>query len=568
MLTLRNSLYVASLCTLALGNPLARSLQLQESRSTIPVGFTRVGEADASTVLNLRLGLVSNNVDGLIETLYDVSTPSSLHYGQHLSRPEAVAYLAPTSETTATVNAWLSENNLAARTLNNAGDWLAISLPVSQANELFGADFSTFTHDETGAQSIRTLAYSIPTDLVGHLQLVHPTTTFTPPSAKLPLTKQRYTGSLKKRQSACSSYIDPDCLQEIYGIPATPMTNSNPLVVTGYDNQWPSTSDMSNFLTNFRPDIDSSTTWSTWGLDNGTWDPSQPGDEAACLDCILPKIADLDVEYTVGVATNAEVYFLSVGSDTDDGVFGFLDTATAVLDSWSDTYVMTTSYGSNEDSISTDVFSKLCDEYAALGSAGITVLFASGDGGVSGLQSGSCTDFVPTFPAGCPYLTSVGGTTSYSPETAASLSGGGFSNVFSTPSFQSADVSAYLATLGSTYSGLFNPNGRGFPDVAAQAENVIIAWQGDFYTVGGTSCASPIFASVISLLNDELLNAGQSRLGWLNPWLYANPGALYDITSGDNPGCGTNGFSATTGWDPVTGLGSPNYAALRSAAGL
>lgn len=46
--------------------------------------------------------------------------------------------------------------------------------------------------------------------------------------------------------------------------------------------------------------------------------------------------------------------------------------------------------------------SKLCDQYAALGSAGVSVLFASGDGGVSGVQSGSCTDFVPTFPAGCP----------------------------------------------------------------------------------------------------------------------------------------------------------------------
>lgn len=150
-------------------------------------------------------------------------------------------------------------------------------------------------------------------------------------------------------------------------------------------------------------------------------------------------------------------------------------------------------------------------------------------------------------------MTSVGGTTGYSPETAASLSGGGFSNIYSTPSFQSADVSSYLATLGSTYSGLYNPNGRGFPDIAAQAEDVIIAWQGSFYLVGGTSCASPIFASVVSLLNDELLSAGKSRLGWLNPWLYANPGAFHDITSGDNPGCNTNGFSATTGWDPVRG---------------
>lgn len=68
----------------------------------------------------------------------------------------------------------------------------------------------------------------------------------------------------------------------------------------------------------------------------------------------------------------------------------------------------------------------------------------------------------------------------------------------------------------------------------------------------GTSCSSPIFTSVVALLNDELLNAGKPVLGFLNPWLYANPGAFNDITSGWNPGCGTLGFEATTGWDPVT----------------
>ncbi|EPS94691.1 hypothetical protein FOMPIDRAFT_1026105 [Fomitopsis schrenkii] len=179
-----------------------------------------------------------------------------------------------------------------------------------------------------------------------------------------------------------------------------------------------------------------------------------------------------------------------------------------------------------------------------------------------------CTNFVPTFPSGCPYVTSVGATTGTSPETAANISSGGFSNVFATPSFQSADVKAYLASIGTEYSGLYNAAGRGYPDVSTQGENFIIGLHQKFYTIDGTSCASPTFASVVALLNDELLSAGKSRLGWLNPWLYSNPDALNDVTSGDNPGCATNGFSATTGWDPVTGLGTPNFAALKTAAGL
>lgn len=149
-------------------------------------------------------------------------------------------------------------------------------------------------------------------------------------------------------------------------------------------------------------------------------------------------------------------------------------------------------------------------------------------------------------------MTSVGATTGTSPETAADFSSGGFSNVFATPSFQTEDVAAYLATLGTNYSGLYNASGRGFPDVSAQGENFVIGYEGDFYTVDGTSCSSPTFASVVALLNDALLSAGKSRLGWLNPWLYSNADALNDVTSGDNPGCDTNGFSAATGWDPVS----------------
>ena len=88
MLTFRTSFCLASLCTLALGKPLARSLQLKESLASAPIGFTHAGSADDNHVLSLRLGLATADVDTLIETLYDVSTPSSPNYGKHLSRDE------------------------------------------------------------------------------------------------------------------------------------------------------------------------------------------------------------------------------------------------------------------------------------------------------------------------------------------------------------------------------------------------------------------------------------------------------------------------------------------------
>ncbi|EPT01819.1 hypothetical protein FOMPIDRAFT_1119585 [Fomitopsis schrenkii] len=561
---LASCVILAALCTLTIGKPVECNLRLHESRPTAPTGFSRVGSADAATVLNLRLGLVSSNVDKLIETLYDVSTPSSAKYGQHLSKSEAAAFLNPSDESLHAVHAWLADNKIDATTISHGGDWLAISLPVSQANEMLDADFSVYTHEESGTQIIRALQYSIPDDLVGHLQVVHPVTTFlvSPPKPIITSAGRIPVPPKQKRQSACDGeYIDPACLQELYGIPTAEATNPQPLLVTGYIEEYPSKSDTESFLSTYRPDYNpqASTLYSVVEIYGGSYDPTNPGLEA-----------NLDIQYTVGLATGVPVTFISVGDDAnDDGAFGYLDTANYVLSDQSNAFVVTTSYGGDESSISSNVFEKLCNTFASLGTAGISVLFASGDGGVAGSRySDSCTDFVPTFPSGCPYLTSVGATTGYDPETGASLSSGGFSNVFSTPTFQSSDVSAYLSWLGDEYSGLFNAQGRGYPDVSAQGMNVAIVLNGEIEPVQGTSCASPIFASVVALLNDELVSAGQSTLGFLNPWLYSNPDALNDITSGNNPGCGTDGFYATSGWSPITGLGTPNYDALRSAAGL
>lgn len=77
-------------------------------------------------------------------------------------------------------------------------------------------------------------------------------------------------------------------------------------------------------------------------------------------------------------------------------------------------------------------------------------------------------------------------------------------------------------------------------DVAAIGEDVEIVSGGQTGLVAGTSCSSPIFASVIALINSDLIAAGKSPLGFLNPWLYSTAAsALNDITSGSNPGCNT-----------------------------
>jgi tripeptidyl-peptidase-1 len=80
----------------------------------------------------------------------------------------------------------------------------------------------------------------------------------------------------------------------------------------------------------------------------------------------------------------------------------------------------------------------------------------------------------------------------------------------------------------------------------------------------GTSASSPTVAGIFALLNDYRLSLGKPTLGFINPLIYSNATSGFnDIIEGFNPGCGTDGFSAGFGWDPVTGLGTPDFLKLQ-----
>lgn len=226
-----------------------------------------------------------------------------------------------------------------------------------------------------------------------------------------------------------------------------------------------------------------------------------------------------------------------------------------------------------------------------LGLAGTTFLYSSGDYGVAGNGGQCCTKakcaggtynnggrgtFNPSFPGTCPYVTSVGatqivaGASVTAPEIACQsviYSGGGFSNVFPIPSYQSSAVASYFANHRPSYTSTkYNNSGtvRGFPDVAANGANYVIGLDGSLQLIYGTSASSPTFGGVVTLINEARANVGKGPVGFINPVIYQNPTAFNDITSGGNQGCGTAGFTAVTGWDPVTGLGTPNYPKLEA----
>jgi tripeptidyl-peptidase-1 len=280
--------------------------------------------------------------------------------------------------------------------------------------------------------------------------------------------------------------------------------------------------------------------------------------------------ASLDVDYISSVGGNVTTEFWSFDGTAPDNPQNepFLKWIQLVSNTKDADvpHVFSTSYGEDESSVSTDYADRINVEFAKAGTRGISLMFASGDDGVgSDCKHGQ---FDSKWPAGSPYVTAVGGTApGSSSETTAGLSSGGFSYRYAQPSWQTSAVSEYFSSAsGVPDKSKFNATGRAFPDVSAQAVGFTVVNNGmTMPGVAGTSAACPTFSAVIGLLNDLRAQNGKSPLGFLNPWIYKSMSAFNDITTGSNPGCSTEGFPAAKGWDPATGVGSPNYSKMAKA---
>ncbi|KAI0738969.1 peptidase S8/S53 domain-containing protein [Daedaleopsis nitida] len=547
-------LLVLSLLPFVLARPALEASRpaVKDSHHTTPPAFlpTEINLVPGG-MLRLTVAMPQGNVTGLHAALMDVSDPKNDNYGHHLTKAEVEQLVAPRAESAKAVKDWLTKNGISPASTSPSGDMLSIEVPVEQANALLQADFKNYVHEKTNTTMVRTLSYSLPADLHEHVAFIYPTTQFWSPRSRISLHAVRAPrGAHRVKRvgmkradavTACAQAVTPGCLQALYNIPTTPASApGNGLAVTGFLNEIADTGDLQQFMSQFRPDSPNGT-FTLQSIDNGVTTGAGTGE------------ASLDMQYTVGLATNVPTTFLSVGQNANDQV----DEVNFLLQQDPIPHVLTTSFGSNEpDDPRFGPFAEfVCNAYAQLGARGVSVLFASGDGGVSGSgEDHSCDGrpFIRTFPSGCPFVTSVGSTHNIAPETAAPFSAGGFSAVFPRPDYQDAAVEEYLRALGDTNAGLFNASGRAYPDVSTQGDNFAVILNGKLASFLGTSASSPTFASVIALINDQLLTAGKPPLGFLNPFLYSTgAGAFNDITSGSNPGCATDGFPALAGWDPV-----------------
>jgi subtilase family serine protease len=311
----------------------------------------------------------------------------------------------------------------------------------------------------------------------------------------------------------------------------------------------------------------------------------------------------LDVEWAHSMAPLANILLVTTPTAETLGVQGFPDffkAEQAVIDAHRGS-VISQSFASAEQAFNsgTAALENLRFAFKDAQANRVTVFGSSGDSGTANIiktpvKNPTLVPF-PTveWPASDPLVTGVGGTyectdanagltiDSLSPPTACRNhpgvrevgwvgSGGGYSAVFAKPAFQGS-----LPAGSTAIDGM-----RGVPDIALQASSrtgVLIyitnpgygsnVHDAGWYVIGGTSSSSPQWAGLVAVANE--MNGGK-QLGYINPALYAiasNPAKyaadFYDVTTGNNQTQATiPGYPATTGWDPVTGLGTPNAANL------
>lgn len=284
--------------------------------------------------------------------------------------------------------------------------------------------------------------------------------------------------------------------------------------------------------------------------------------------------ATLDVEWAGAMAPGAHLVVYEASSGTSDQSFGMsvlkaLDYA--IHDRTHRPSVLSISYGDGESRFPAAEM-KAWDTVMAEGAlSGVTTFIASGDQGAYGLHGLGWPIPHVDAPANCPHAVAVGGThlelnangtiqleTGWTDTNNNGASGGGISQVFSVPSYQSHLILPIKAG---------DKAGRGVPDVAAVADpdtGYAVLFQGSSTVVGGTSAACPLWAALGARLNQARQQAGMSPAGFLNSDLYNLGGTsvFHDITVGNNSYDGVVGYQCRAGWDAVTGWGSPDATRL------
>jgi len=458
----------------------------------------------------------------------------------HLKREDFAQQFGADPADLAAVEQFAKTHGLAVVQQDRARRTVVLAGTVAQFNDAFGVDLETFEHDG-GSYRGRTGPVHLPDELNGIVTAVMGLDNR--PQAHPHFRARPTHGNVRWHAAAAASAgsFTPTELASLYSFP-TGTGHGECIAIIELGGGF-RTADLTKYFAELKVAGPKVTAISVdHGRNHATGDPNGPDGEV---------MLDIEVAGAVAPGAHIVVYF---APNTD---MGFVNAVTtAIMDTKNKPSVISISWGGPESSWTPQAMTAFDQAFQAAAAMGITVCVASGDNGSSdGVGDGA--DHVD-FPASSPYALACGGTrlaasaTAITAETVwndgaqGGASGGGVSGFFALPSYQEG---LRVARGGGATQPLAM---RGVPDVCGDADpqsGYDVRVDGQDTIIGGTSAVAPLWAGLIARINAAKANP----VGFINPHLYANPGALRDITSGDN-----GSFAASAGWDACTGLGSPN----------
>ncbi|UEP22131.1 peptidase S53 [Burkholderia ambifaria] len=492
----------------------------------------------ATAPIHVALVLKLNDEAALHRFVQDARTPGSASFGAVLTSAQIAARYTPSAGQVATVKAYLQSKGFT--NINVAGNNMIVEAdaPAGVVSGVFQTTLVPVAMADGTSAHINTAPETLPDALGGVVQSVLGLDTATrlhPHFVRASLSAAAPQANASPTTAAVTVAHSPTDFPGIYSVGSTPTASNITVGIIAEGNVTQPVIDLATFASNHQlppvpvsvinvgsPSADTSAN-TEWSLDSQTIVGMSGGVKQLNF-YVAPSFAWSNMALAINRAVTdntARVVNMSIGG----------------CENWAPTAAIDTLF-----------------ELAV--AQGQTFAVSSGD---SGSVAYGCSGTSVQYPATSPYVVAVGGTSlytngngSYAGETAWDGSGGGISGIEPIPSWQS-NVPAL--------KGRFF---RGMPDIAFDADpysgaQVVVG--GQLQIVGGTSLSAPLFAATWA----RMLSGGcAASLGFAAPTLYSaqatSPSIFRDVTNGSN-----GAYSAGSGWDFVTGWGTPNVSALHSA---
>lgn len=511
----------------------------------------------ATNELRLAIGVSLRDPAGLDNFVAQVSDPASPNFRHFLTREELTARFGPTAQDYEAVKNFAVSNGLTINLTHANRLLLDVTGPATAVEKAFHVTLRTYRHP-TEARDFFAPDVEPTVDMALPVVDIQGLSDFWRPQPKLVKRTNTAKGSAAVRNGSA-----PDGSGQLFGndfrnayAPGVALTGAGQSVgLVEFDGYF--ASDILNYA-NAAGDGRTNIIVQTVLLDGYNGQPSTTSIDGAEVE------VELDIEMAMAIAPG-----LTRIVSFEAGPYGSQNDVLSAMQANSNILNLSSSWGwAGGPSATTDAIFKSID------AVGQTFFNASGDSGAftTGSRSANGVDnrHDDNAPSSNPYITQVGGTTlamngagaSWASEAVwnwggGTASSGGISSYYSIPSWQT-NVSNMASKGGSTTY-------RNIPDVAANADNVFVYYgDGSSYDgIGGTSCAAPIWAGFMALINQQSAANGGGGAGLINPTLYnlaagSNYGTYFhDVTSGNNTWSGSPSlFYAMANYDLCTGLGT------------